>query len=110
MVPIVLAYIHKEQYGIWLTLSSIIGWFSFFDIGLGHGLRNKLSESLAENDLVKAKTYVSTTYAILILIFSSLLLLFFVVNPFLNWTKGMNRMFWRPLKEMPLYLKEEMCR
>jgi hypothetical protein len=34
------------RYEIWLTLSSIVGWFSFFDVGLGHGLRNKFAPSL----------------------------------------------------------------
>ena len=90
LVPIVLNYIDKEQYGIWLTLSSIIGWLGFFDVGLGHGLRNKLSEALANEDQAKAKTYVSTAYALIGAIFLSLLLLFYVVNPFLNWTKILN--------------------
>ncbi|MEL6922654.1 MAG: oligosaccharide flippase family protein [Bacteroidota bacterium] len=89
-VPITLGYIHKEQYGIWITLSSVIGWFSFFDIGLGNGLRNKLSETLAENDLAKARAYVSSTYAILALIFSMLLLGFLLINPLLDWTQLLN--------------------
>lgn len=43
MVPLTIGYVDKEQYGVWLTLSSVVGWFSFFDIGLGNGLRNKLA-------------------------------------------------------------------
>ena len=57
MVPLTIGYVHKEQYGIWLTLSSVVAWFSFFDVGLGHGLRNKLAVALAKNDLDKAKTF-----------------------------------------------------
>ncbi len=90
LVPIVLGYIHKEQYGIWIAISSIIGWVSFFDVGVGHGLRNKLSEALADNDQEKAKIYVSTAYALIGGIFGSLLLLFLIVNPFLDWTKILN--------------------
>ncbi len=89
-VPITLGYIEKEQYGIWITLSSIVAWFGFFDIGLGNGLRNKLAESLAENDLDKAKGYISSTYAILFLIFAAVLGVFFIVNPFLNWPSILN--------------------
>ena len=33
-----------------LTLSSIIGWFAFFDIGFGNGLRNKFAEAIAKGD------------------------------------------------------------
>ena len=46
-VPLLLNYLTQEKYGIWLTLTSILGWFSYFDIGLGNGLRNKLAESIA---------------------------------------------------------------
>lgn len=90
IVPLTLQYIHKEDYGIWLTLSSVIGWFTFFDVGLGHGLRNKLAEALANDDLEKAKIYVSTTYGILSIIFIGILLLFFALNPFLNWSNILN--------------------
>ena len=68
-VPLLLNYLTQEKYGIWLTLTSIIGWFSFFDIGLGNGMRNKLTESNAVGDQLLGVKYVSTTYAILICIF-----------------------------------------
>ena len=35
LVPLTINYLNPTKYGIWITLSSIIGWFSFFDIGLG---------------------------------------------------------------------------
>ncbi|MEX0290858.1 MAG: lipopolysaccharide biosynthesis protein [Flavobacteriaceae bacterium] len=90
MVPLTIGYVQKEQYGIWLTLSSVVAWFSFFDIGLGHGLRNKLAEALAQGKKDLAKTYVSTAYAILAAIFISILGIFFVVQPLLNWQVILN--------------------
>src|SRR5690606_7162947 len=45
MVPLTIDYINPSRYGIWLTLSSIVGWFSFFDVGLTQGLRNKFAEA-----------------------------------------------------------------
>jgi O-antigen/teichoic acid export membrane protein len=36
LVPLTIKYVNSTQYGIWLTLSSIITWFSFFDIGFGN--------------------------------------------------------------------------
>ena len=50
LVPLLINYINASRYGIWLTLSSIVGWFSFFDIGLTHGLRNKFAEAKAKGD------------------------------------------------------------
>ena len=89
-VPLVIHYINPTQYGVWITLSSIIAWFGFFDIGFGNGLRNKLAESMAKGDNELARIYVSTTYAILGIIIGIVLILFFIVNPFLNWSKILN--------------------
>jgi O-antigen/teichoic acid export membrane protein len=90
LVPLTLTYLNPTKYGIWLTLSSIMGWFSFFDIGLGNGLRNKLAEAFALNDSKLAKIYISTTYAILTIIIGGIYLLFLLLNSLLNWTKILN--------------------
>lgn len=90
LIPLTINYLEPTRYGIWITLSSIIGWFGFFDIGLGNGLRNRLAEALAKEDLKLARIYVSTTYAILSLIILGVLLLFYLVNPLLNWNKILN--------------------
>lgn len=90
IVPLTLSYVSNAEYGIWLTISSVFGWISLFDIGLGGGLRNRLTEALAENDRELAKTYVSTTYAALTLIMLGATLLFLLVNPFLNWSDVLN--------------------
>lgn len=86
MVPLTIHYVSTEKYGIWLTISSIIAWFSFFDIGLGNGLKNKLAQALANNDQKLAKVYISTTYAILTLLVTLFIVVFFVFNHFATWT------------------------
>jgi O-antigen/teichoic acid export membrane protein len=90
LVPLTINYINVSQYGIWLTLSSIIGWFAFFDIGLTQGLRNKFAEAIAKGDDSLAQAYVSTTYAILAIIFTSLWLCFLLANHFFNWSYILN--------------------
>ena len=45
IVPLTLTYLSSYEYGVWLTISSVLSWLDFFDVGLGNGLRNKLSES-----------------------------------------------------------------
>ena len=79
-VPLLLNYLDAERYGVWLTLTSIVGWFTFFDAGLGNGLRNNLTEAFAKGNMIQAKEYISTTYAIIGLIFFSVLILFFFIN------------------------------
>lgn len=90
LVPLLLNYLDVERYGIWLTLTSIVGWFTFFDAGLGNGLRNRLTEALAKKDIPLAREYVSTTYALITAIFISVLILFYLINPFLQWNKILN--------------------
>lgn len=90
LVPLTINYVNPAKYGIWLTLSSIIGWFGFFDIGLGNGLRNKFAAAIANGEHELARIYVSTTYAILSGIICIVLLLFFCINPFLNWSIILN--------------------
>ena len=86
VVPITINYINPSRYGIWLTLSSIVGWFSFFDIGLSQGLRNKFAEAKAKGEDSLAQVYVSTTYAILAIIFFIIWAIFLIVNHFLDWS------------------------
>ncbi len=90
LVPITINYVNPTRYGIWLTLSSVISWFGFFDIGFGNGLRNRFAEAIAKGEHELARIYVSTTYAILGIIIAVVLIIFFCINPFLNWTKILN--------------------
>lgn len=90
LVPITIGYVDSENYGIWLTLSSMVTWISFFDIGLNNGLKNRLTECLATGNYALGKKYVSTTYAILSLIFIPLMLLLLLVVPFISWESVLN--------------------
>ncbi len=90
LVPLTINYVNPSRYGIWLTLSSIVAWFSFFDIGLTQGLRNKFAEAKAKNDDFLAQIYVSTSYAILAIIFLIVWIIFIVVNQFVDWTIILN--------------------
>ena len=76
LVPLTINYINADAYGVWITLTSIVGWVAMFDIGIANGLKNKLSESLAEQDYEKGRMYVSTTYIIIGLIALSLVFIY----------------------------------
>ena len=90
VVPATINYINAERYGIWLTLSSIIAWLSYFDFGFAHGFRNKFAEAVAKDDHTLARKYVSTTYAVLAIIFTTLMILISFVNSFINWSSILN--------------------
>ena len=86
LVPLTIGYVNPERYGIWLTISSVITWFNFFDLGLGNGLRNRLVTSLAANDLVKSRSLISTAYTTLAVISVFLALVFYLINTNLQWS------------------------
>jgi O-antigen/teichoic acid export membrane protein len=85
IVPLTVNYLGKETYGIWVTMLSIISWISLSDIGIGHGLRNKLAISLSINEKKMSRAYVSTAYVLLSGISLIILLIGFIVLPFVNW-------------------------
>lgn len=90
IVPVTMNYLDNENYGVWLTLSSFIAWFSFFDIGLGNGLRNKFAEARVRNDDDLARAYVSSAYFTVGIISLILVSVFFVINPMINWASVFN--------------------
>ena len=90
IVPMTLNYINPTRYGIWITLSSIVAWLSYFDLGFSHGFRNRFAEAMAKNQIELAKEYVSTTYALLATVFSSILLVALLINNYLNWSLILN--------------------
>lgn len=61
-VPLVLQCLGNEKYGIWAIILNVVSWISYFDIGVGNGLRNKLVEACAQNDFYAARKYVSTAF------------------------------------------------
>lgn len=90
LVPITLGYVSSELYGIWLTLSSIMLWLNFFDVGFTLGLKNKLAEAIAKGDWQRGRSLVSTTYFMMVLIFVPLWIILELVVPFIDWSSFLN--------------------
>ena len=78
-MPLYIKYFHDQTaLGFWYTILSILNWITVCDMGLGNGLRNRLTEALAVNDSAQGKKYVSSTYMIV-----SLLIIPIVIT--VNW-------------------------
>lgn len=90
LVPLTINYLNQEMYGVWITLLSLLSWFSFCDIGLGNGLRNKLTECLSNNDIKNAKKYVSTAYISIFTIVMVIFIPLLIVIQFVSWNKVLN--------------------
>lgn len=90
LVPMTLEYVDNETYGLWIALSSMVAWTSFFDIGINNGLKNHLAKALATGEYDKARMFVSTTYALLALIFIPLMLVLLYAAPYIDWLSLLN--------------------
>lgn len=84
-IPVALAYLGDEKYGVWATVLSVLSWISLFDIGIGNGLRNKLAENLKNYDSLKTRKYVSSAYIMLTIIVMILMIVTVALFSFINW-------------------------
>jgi O-antigen/teichoic acid export membrane protein len=89
-VPMTIGYLNPVKYGVWITLSSLVGWLSFFNVGLGNGLRNKFTEAVTLGDKKLAKVYVSTTYGYIAVFVTVVFIVFFGLNFFIDWNDILN--------------------
>ncbi|WP_026775582.1 hypothetical protein [Polaribacter sp. Hel_I_88] len=96
IVPMLILFLGKTEYGVWVTVFSIINWIFTFDIGIGQGLRNKLTEALSVNNYKKASEIVATAYifiiafSIVIFLIGSLLIYFLNFQDILNYKEQTN--------------------
>ncbi len=87
---ITLKYLGEEIYGLWSAVVSFFALFTFADLGLGSGLQTELSRKSALNDKEAENRLVSSCYTVLSLIASTILIVFLIVYPFVNWGAVVN--------------------
>ena len=88
--PIMLHHVNRADYGVLMTLTSLVSWVGLMDVGLGNGLRNKIPIYRAEGNILKAKEAVSSCYATLALYVGCLIAIFIIISPFCDWIKILN--------------------
>jgi len=65
-VPVVLKLLDAERYGLWLMVTSFMGWLAFVDFGIPAGLQNALSGAMAHGDISMGKRLVRYAWFCLI--------------------------------------------
>lgn len=80
-VPVSLAYLGQERFGLWMALSALLMFISFSDFGVGIGAQDKVSKDFAAKDLEAAcETYWSAFLFSVLLAFSIYFLGVFFLN------------------------------
>lgn len=86
-ISFAMSYLGVEKYGIWATILSILSWIGYFDIGIGNGLRNKLTEAITKKEREKGICLVSSAYAIISMIMAAVFLLLLAAAFLIDWTR-----------------------
>jgi O-antigen/teichoic acid export membrane protein len=89
-VPLMLRYLGAERYGIWSTIMSVAAWVTLSDMGIGYGLRCKMTEALARNDDAGASAYVSSAYTALGVLALAAFALFLPASAYVGWQRLFN--------------------
>ncbi len=90
MIRVLIDKLTPDGYAVWIILSSTLGMLSFFNIGLGNGMRNMLFESFADGNNRKSKEIISTAYLSLAAITLTLSLIAAAIFPLFNWNQILN--------------------
>ena len=61
-VPLTIHYLGKEQFGLWMVVSSLVVWLQLADFGIVNGLTNALAEAHGRDDTEAANGYISTAF------------------------------------------------
>ncbi len=64
-IPVALAHLGAERYGVWITLTSAVGMLSFLDFGLGIGLQNRVAELMGKGQLATLASVLRSTGVVL---------------------------------------------
>lgn len=89
-VPILLSYLTQDNYGLYVTIASIVYWTHNFDFGLGTGLRYKLTAAISNFDYKKGREFVSTAYVSLSVILLGIITIALPIIYSLNWNTLLN--------------------
>ena len=90
-LPAYISFFNNEEVlGVWYTILSLLNWILNFDLGIGNGLRNHLSESLSLGDKEETKRYISSAYFSIGIIIIVACLLFPIVIHFINLNSLLN--------------------
>lgn len=85
-MPIYLNFFkNKSVLGLWFTILSVLTWILNFDLGIGNGLRNKLTVSLTKQDFFKARKYLTSAYISIGALCIVISIVFIFIFNFINW-------------------------
>lgn len=87
-VPIALRYLGTEQYGLWATITSLVGMLVFADLGIGNGMLNAVAQANGRDSAAGVRRAIAAGVTAVALTAAVLLLMFLAIWPFVNWSQA----------------------
>ena len=84
-VPLTIHYLGPERYGAWMSISSLMAFLKFSDLGLGNGLIGAISQAEGRDDRLYAKRAISSVLVCLCVIACFLLAVFPLSARIIHW-------------------------
>ncbi|MDA9479227.1 hypothetical protein XI03_33020 [Bradyrhizobium sp. CCBAU 65884] len=66
LTPILLHYLGVEQFGLWTTITSLVIFLSFADLGIGNGIVGQIASANGREDILGIRAAITNGYLILI--------------------------------------------
>jgi O-antigen/teichoic acid export membrane protein len=85
-VPLLLRLLGAERYGVYVTITAVMGWLQIGILGFGKGLVNTLVAAQVQGDVAEARRYVWSLWAGLAALVGAALLAAGAVFPFVPWS------------------------
>jgi O-antigen/teichoic acid export membrane protein len=89
-VKLAIDYLGTERYGLWQTVTALIGSLAISDLGIGSGMISLIAATQGTDDRIKARRIVSSATFIILLVAAIAGVLFAIVYPFVNWPRVFN--------------------
>jgi O-antigen/teichoic acid export membrane protein len=64
LVPIMLRYIGREDYGLWATVGQVLGYLALLDLGVGSAIVRRAAQLRESNDAERVNRMISTGVAL----------------------------------------------
>jgi len=87
VLPISIRYLGNEGYGLMTTITAVVGWLQFTNMGIGLGLQNALTDEVAKGNKQAQRELVSTAFFSLFAIGFILFVIGLIVFPYITWTR-----------------------
>src|SRR5687767_4389069 len=89
-VPLALNYLGKERFGLWQTMTALIGSLAISDLGIGNGMISLLAAAQGADDRAEARRIVSSATFMTTLVAAICAVIFAIIYPFVDWPAVFN--------------------